>query len=1014
MIQKQTIPINFAQGLDQKSDPKQIPVGKFASMVNRVFTNDGLLTKRNGFGEVTSLSNATSLTTFQGGLVTIGQAELQAYSQELGAAENEGFFQPCSLEVLPIVRSANSQTTVDVAISSSGIACATWLESNGTSYYQVLDTSTGQIITAYVALPSTATASRVFVLGQYFIVTYLATISAATHLQYIAVPIKNSGTPAAAVDVSTSVGSLTYGYDGISYNNNLYLAWGTASTTIQAAYLTSSLQLSSTTTISNSLTQHATLMSLTVDSSVGNTAIWVTWWSTALSEISTMAFNATLSSTQILGPTSVVTSVTVNELTTTANNNTVHIFYEVANTYSFSPNAKTDYISKTSCTTSGTTGTPKIILRNVGLGSKAVLSSALSKSYMLASYGQTFQPTYYLIDDAGNVLSKFAYSNGGGYAVNQVLPQMILTGSQIQVGYLFKDLVQAVNKSQGVAAVAGVYSNLGINLITLMLSGSTQSVEIGGGLHLNGGFLWEYDGVKPVEHNFFVWPEDIQATWSSTGGSMAAQPGGSGGGNTNVYYYQVTYEWTDASGNVHRSAPSVPFGVTTTGSGTAGSVTLNLPTLRQTYKTVNLVRIVIYRWSAGQQEYFQVTSVASPQLNSTTVDSITYTDTLADSSIVGNALIYTTGGVVEDVGAPSAIAMTLFDDRLWIISAEDGTLWYSKQVLQATPVEMSDLFTYYVAPSIGSSGSTGQAKCVFPMDDKLIVFKQNAIYYINGSGPDNTGANSQYSQPIFITSTIGCSNQSSIVFTPMGLMFQSENGIWLLGRDLSTTYIGKEVQGYNGQTVTSSVAVPGTTHVRFTLDNTQALMFDYYYEQWGTFSNVNAIASTLYENLHTYLDPYGRILQETPGEYLDVSTPVTTSFTTGWINLASLQGFERFYNFYILGQYITPHKLGVGIAYDYNPAQTQFTMINPLNFSGVFGSDPLYGDQIPYGGITPLEQWRIFPQQQKCQSFQITVTEYYDPSFGILAGAGLTISGLNMTMGMKKGSRPIPARQSAG
>lgn len=1007
-LQKNAVNMNFGQGMDQKSDPKAVPIGKFASLVNRVFNKLGLLEKRNGFGVVTTLSNATSLTTFGGGLVTIGQSQLQAYSAEAQLAVNTGFFQPLSLNVLPMVRSATSQTSVDIAIAPSGIACSTWLDSNANSYYQICDSSTGQIIVPAVQLPSTATCSRVFVLGQYFIVTFLATVSATSHLQYVAIPIHNLTSPTAATDIATDPSSLSAAYDAAVANNLLYIAWN-KSATIGVRSINTSLQQTTALSIASNT---ANFMSVTTDSSGGAPVVWITWANTSNTNIVTTAYNQVLNSTPILAPTVVSTSVTCTEITSTAYSNILRVFYEVANTYSFSPNAKTDYISKNTCTLAGVAGTASVLLRNVGLGSKAVYSTSASKSFMLAAYGQTYQPSYYLIDDSGNVLSRFAYGNGGGYAVNQVLPQMILSSSLIRVGYLFKDLVQPVNRTQGVANINGVYAQTGINLVNFTLGGSSQAVEIASGLHLNGGFLWQYDGVKPIENNFFVWPEDIQATFSATGGAMAAKPDGTT--NANAYFYQVCFEWTDAQGNVQKSAPSVPFAITTTGAATTGSVVLNIPTLRQTYKIANKVRLVIYRWSAGQQNYYQVTSVSSPLLNNPAVDSVTYTDTLADSSILGNALIYTTGGVIENTGAPSAIALTLFDDRLWQINAEDGTLQYSKTVIPNTPIEMSDLLTYYVAPSIGASGSTGLPTCIFPMDDKMIVFKENAIYYFNGTGPDNSGVNSEYSQPIFITSTVGCSNQQSIVFTPNGLMFQSLNGIWILKRDLSTDYIGKEVQDYNPQTVTSALNIPGTTQVRFTLNNSQALMYDYYFDQWGTFKNINALASTIYGGLHSYLDPYGRILQETPGKYLDVSTPVTTSLKTGWINMAGLQGYERFYRFYLLGEYISPHKLIVGIGYDYGRGISQQITINPLNYSGTYGSDPVYGSVNPYGGMTPVEEWRIDPQQQQCSAFQISIDEIFDPSFGTIAGAGLSLSGLDLIVGVKKGYKPIPARQSAG
>lgn len=1073
------ININFSQGIDQKSDPKQIPIGKFKYLVNRVFNKTGLLEKRNGYGLITSLTGATTLTTLNDGLVTIGAQELQAYSADANLAVNTGFIHPLSLSVLPLVRSATSQTTVDLAIASNGLACSTWLDSNGTSYYQISDTSTGQIVVPAVSLPSTATCSRVFCLGQYFIVTFLATVSAASHLQFVGIPITNTSAPTAATDIATTASSLSAAYDGAVSSGLLYIAWNKSST-IGVASVNTSLVVSSALSIASNTAQ---LMSATIDTSGVSPVVWFTWWNESGSVIKTTAYNQALGSTPILAPTSVVTSITCNEITSVATAGVMTVFYEVANTYAFNPNAKTDYLAKNTCTIGGTAGSAATILRNVGLGSKAVYSSSNSTTYMLAAYGQTYQPSYYLINSSGHVLSRFAYSNGGGYAINQVLPQMMVSGSVIKVGYLYKDFLQSIanpvgldygtNKVQGASTSVGIYSQTGINLISFTLGGTSYNSEIAGSLHIGAGFLWQYDGVKPVEHNFFMWPEDIQVIGSNTAGNMTAQE----------YFFQACYEWTDAQGLVQRSAQSVPISFTIeaapvsfTGDRTSGSPTLTsissftglqvgqpisgtgipsgayilalgsttltmsanassgtststtvtpttlgsvnvyFPTARQTYKTTNKIRLVIYRWSTAQQEYYQTTSVSSPILNDPTVDYETFNDTNSDAQILGNNLIYITGGVVEDIGAPGSIAQTLFDDRLWLIDAEDqNLLWFSKQVIEGTPVEMSDLLTYYVAPSTGVFGTTGPLSAIFPMDDKLILFTATSMKYINGTGPDNTGSNSQYSQPIFITSTVGCDNPSSIVFTPSGLMFQNKAGqIWLLGRDLSTNYIGKDVQDFNVFNVTSAVAIPGTTRVEFTLSNRMTLMYDYYYEQWGTFSNVNAISSTLYQGLHAYLNPYGQILQETPGKYLDLSTPVLTSFTTGWINVAALQGFQRLNRFYFLGEYLSPHTLQVGIGYDYNPNPSQTVTIRPLNYAGVFGSDPTYGDQIPYGGPAPLEQWVIKQQRQKCQAVQLTVNEIYDPSFGVPAGAGLTLSGINMMINPRRGSRPIPARQSAG
>ncbi len=436
-------------------------------------------------------------------------------------------------------------------------------------------------------------------------------------------------------------------------------------------------------------------------------------------------------------------------------------------------------------------------------------------------------------------------------------------------------------------------------------------------------------------------------------------------------------------------------------------------------KTANKVKIVLYRWSTAQQNYYQVTSISTPTLNDTTADSVSITDTFADATILGNNLIYTTGGVVEDVNAPASDLLALFDTRLWMVNAEDpNELWFSKQVIQATPVEMSDLFTMYVPPTTATQGTTGPMTSIAAMDDKLIIGKRNAFLYINGTGPDNTGANNQYSQPIFITSTVGCENQKSIVLMPQGIMFQSDKGIWLLSRGLDTSYIGAPVEDLtDGATVMSAVNVPETNQVRFTLDTGVTLMYDYYYGQWGTFTGVPAVSSCIYQGAHTFINDAGAAYQESTGAYIDGSRPVLIKFQTGPLRLGDLQGYQRAFFFYILGEYASPHKLVVSMAYDYETAPSQSIIITPNNYSPPYGSgasqDP-YGQGDPYGGPSNIESWRVFLERQRCMAFSITVQEIFDASVGAAPGAGLTISGLNVVCGFKKAFRPQPAAITAG
>lgn len=1001
-LNKQPVSISFTSGVNNKIDPNQLPIGQFDNLTNIVFTQDGRADKRNGFPLITSLPNdeQTNLRTLNDNLVATG-SNLYAYNPQLDAWGNKGTVQPVQMSVEPLVRVSTSQTSPDIAVSPNGLVCTVYVDS-GSAYYQITDSETANQVVARTALPATATNPRVFLLGQNFIITFMATVSASTHLRYIAVPYLNPSAATSATDIATNANSLTVGYDGVVANSNLYLAWGATSSTVRAAYLTgNTLTVSAQVSIASSA---ADLMAVVADTSGPTAVIWLAFWTSSGNNAFAAAYNAAL--VNLTAKTQILSSTVITNITGRATGGVLTAIYEVSNTYNYS-STRSDYVASVTINQAASVGTPGTILRSVGLASKAFVGTN-NTPYVMVAYNGANQPTYFLIDLSGNVIMRLAYGNGGGYAASQVLPSITEVDGTYFVPYLIKDFLTSVNKNTDLPAgtpTNAIYTQTGVNLAMFTINNSEQySSEIAGCLHLTGGQLWQYDGVKPVEHGFQLYPEDITS-------SVATSPSGSVGAGT--YYYSFTYEWTDGTGRLHRSAPSIPL--KTTVASPSSRVTLNVPTLRLTYKVApNPVRIVGYRWSSNQQTYYQFTSITSPTVNDLTVDSVVIVDTLSDAQILGNTLLYTTGGVVENIAPPAFRHICLYKNRMFGISAEDDTIWYSKPVVQGTPVEFSDLFTIYVAPTTGAQGPTGQIKALGATDDKLVPFKKDATYYITGNGPDLAGANNDFSEPIFITGSVGTDNPSSIVLMPSGLMFQSDKGIWLLGRDLSTSFIGDRVNSFQDVPVVSSTAIPGTNEVRFVLDTSITLVYDYYYDRWGYFSNIQAISACLYQGAQTYLNVRGEVYQQQAGVYTDGSKPVLMTMKPGWINLAGIQGYERLYFIYLLGTYKTPFKLKVDIAYDYNESPLQSIIVTPDNYTPNWGEEVNWGAGQAWGGPGNSFQCRLFPQLQKCQAFKITITELYDPSLGVAPGEGLTLSNINMVIGTKKGYRVQKASQSFG
>lgn len=1022
-LSKQPVNINFGKGLDTKTDLFQIPIGNFSALVNSIFTKGGRLQKRNGFGSLPSLPDGSNsyATTFNGDLTAIGTS-LNALAFGSQSWVNKGSIQPLSLSTLPLIRNNLNQTQADSAISANGFICTAYTEVNaGTPAYKyvVADSTTGQNIVAPMVISGADTADsngtpRVFLVGNYFIIVYTNKVSSTYHLKFIAISVNNPASVTAPADISTSyTPAATLSFDGVALNSSLYLAWnGASSSGVKMAYITPSLSVTSA--VTRDASHSATVMSLCAD--IQNQVIWATYYNSGTSTGYTLAVDPQLNLLTHF-PAQVISTGTILNISTAAKSGTLTVFYETSHTDN---SIQTNFISSlTVIQSSGTVSAATVSLRSVGLASKAFIYSG--SIYFLAAYSSPFQPTYFLVSGSVStsaspvIVAKLAYENGGGY-LGTGTPLVTVSGSTASVAYLYKDLIEALSdaNSEGTVTVGGVYSQTGVNLVTFEFgSQGLVTSEIGSNLNITGGYLQGYDGYSLTEQGFHIWPSSVQNTaTATTGGHLAAQ----------IYYAQFTYEWTDNQGNAFRSAGSIPVQADLSASMTAtNTLTWVVPTLRLTSKVSNPVKIVGYRWSTAQQTFYQFTSITAPVLNDTTIDSVTIVDTLADSTIVGNNILYTTGGVIEDTGAPASSATTLFDDRLWLVDAEDpNLLWFSKQVIESTPVEMSDLLTVYVAPTIGSQGSTGPVTALGAMDDKLIIFKQDAIYYINGTGPDNAGANSQYSQPIFITASVGCANQRSIVLCPEGLLFQSDKGIWLLGRDLATQYLGAPVEKFNSTLIQGALGVPGTNQDRFTASSGICQMYDYYYQQWGTFSNVPAVSSTLFKGNHTYISSVGQVFQETPGLYLDGTTPVLMNLTTGWLNLAGLQGYQRAFFFYLLGTYYTPFKLVCSIAYDYEASPSHFATINPTNFAPNYGSpeangqNTVYGSDSPYGGPGNVLKWRVFLNQQRCTAIQIGLQEVYDPSFNVPAGQGFSLSGLQVIVAIKSAFTPISNQHSVG
>lgn len=1019
---KESITFNFTHGIDTFVDPNQLPLGKFQYLQNSIFIQaDGVgkLQKRNGYINLAALDSTSSfITTYSNDLVSISNTALKAYSQSTGQFQTIAPITPLQLSVTPLIRNAYSQPAFDMSIRN-GQACIAYLENasfgSGSGLFPrqrfaVADINTGQLlippttITSTIGTISQKSISRVFNIGSQFAVFSgipNANVSSGSFgsLQYFTINQNNLTVSSAVIFTNSysaqTVGSASFGtgFDGIVSSNSLYFAWYAGSASGKSGVMATSFSNNLTQGSVASITQsNAAVTGLSICADNVGPSPSRLWYSCIGQPSGGVLINALMVAYSDYNFGTI--SSTGNSNFLLGNFNSV-VSYAVNGTMTFLLGATTGFVNLTvamredllykgfvNLNFSNGFNITNIPGSNLAPASKPVVIG--SDSYFLASFNSTYQSTYFLMNSASQVISKLSYGNGGGTYATDV-PTLQTIGSSLFVGYLNKETITGVNKLTNIGSftqTAGIYAQTGINLSKFNFTTSAiNTIETANNLHINGGQVYHYDSQVLDELNFNFYPDfiDVNTGNQTLVGSMSPQ----------TYYYVAVYEYTDNKGNIFRSAPSIPQ-IATIASGTANAIIVTSPTYLLTSKPFSAIRTTFYRWSQNQQVYYQATSQTSPLTNTDpfaiALGTASFVDRQSDAAILGNNILYTNGGVVEDDAPPAATALTMFDDRMWLIDSEDpNLLWYSKTILEGTPVEFSQLLTYFVPPTTATGAPTGPVTAFAPMDDKLILFKNQTIYYVNGTGPDNTGANSQYSpSPIFVISGVGCTNQNSIVLTPMGLMFQSTSkGLWLLKRDLSVDYIGKDVALYSSANVVSACLIQNTNQVRFTLNNGITLMYDYLEDAWVVNTN-NGQSACIYQGLHTYLTTNGSIYQENPGSYLDGTVPVVMQFQTGFINPTSaIQGFQRMYYAYPLGTFLSGNTYTMGIAYDYNPAIVQTATINPTN---------------TLGSGSMIEQWQIGFKQGQCQSFQLTFNEI---SSG-LAGAGLSLSGVTLEYGKKK------------
>ncbi len=1058
-LEKAVVPISLAGGVDTKNDPKQVIPGKLLLLENAKFQTGHELRKVPGDAPLSTsiigggnISNAVQIAAFKDELVLNDGALLYSYGADEQSWVNKGQTFTVSMESFPVVRDNYAQVDQDSATHPSGLQAFAWEDSQGGVRYSIIDMATKLQIVANQPFLATGNTPKVVAIGNYLLIFCYDTTG--TRLIYRAINTANPQTLGPIVQIESDVNVTHPNFDVVVINARVFFVYNNNGGGISFGFVDQFLVQSATHTVAGEVASGC----ITGFGDASNN-FWVAYYDGT--DVKYFIYNYSLS-TQVLAPTILEATVfATRNITGVVQGTTGTFFYEQPR----SSSASEPYFSiirTNTGTITGTVGTSSVLIRSLGLGSKAFVYGA--NIFLLGSYIGPLQPTYFLINQNGVVAAKLSPLTGGGLTVKPGLPQVNnIAPGEYQFSYLQQDFF-ATQSGQDFFLTGVMQATLDLNPLNLI------SVDIGQGLQTNGGFLSMYDGISSVELGYHLFPEKPEINIVFSGGGLG--PG--------QYQYSLVYAWTDNFGQIHRSAPSIAetftlpptntpvtftasFGVgnssmtvsSTTGlfvgqvitdtttpanilpgtyitrisgltvdvsslfQGTAAGDTLQtidtfktnleLPTLRITAKKPPLrsnVWIEVYRTEANGTIFYLVSSISNPVYNDTTVDLVPFTDTSPDNAIIGNIQLYTTGGVVENISPPAAKLIWQYQNRLILVPYEaPNTWWYSKEIIPGSPLEFSDSFVNNMDQRGGPITAGSQ------MDSEIVFFKgPTDVFYVTGQGPSSNGLNNDFSQPQIVPTGAGCVDPNSVVTMPNGLLYKSEKGYYLLGRNFEAKYIGAEVEAFNSANCTSSQLLINDNEVRLTLDNNIMLLYDYYYGQWSTIPNVSAVSSAFFQNQFCYVQSNGLVLQEDPNIWTHNGNVRRIKFTTSWLSMAALQGFQRVYKMLVLGTYLSPHKLKLNVAINFNPNYIQEEYINATNLlsNPAYGIDSPYGAGTPYGGQDQTYQWRIYMSKQKCQAVQFTLEEIPMMPYG----EGVAFSALTLELGGKKGVFKVAADKS--
>ena len=999
------VPILAQGGLSQQAEDLAAEPGGWLALENLRYDRAGVLRKRSGYtrlagtdlygNAVDDLKKTRGVYSYRGGLLVVAGDALPRYY----ASSPDGWVQqaeaaPCSAERTPILRTTKDSPDNVQHVRLAGWDVVTYI-TGGVIYLKQLDAASGVVVLEESPLVvDDCSRHRALAVGDQVVIVYEVGGEVKTFSYYPEDYSVATQGPTISISAATNPGAP---WDAVTYTSDTWvLAWADEDGHVQVQRVTIGAKGAAA-----SLTGHTLYdtpdTAVQVAAQIVGAQLWVAYGQPPDSKVSVVRFDPTTTpgGPAFLGNTVLDTTLTANGIFRLAISEDGWVLWDAVI-------LSHRVVSAAHVSNSGVAG-------------------ATRRAYWCGLYKRPFvykdHPYVWLFDGtgAGYVLVRLDEEDLGDNAsfVYEGAVCLDVAAGLPTVGLLepLADCWPTTVDRTGWRLTVGVANGVGhptsdrkgIDFVDLSFSRLSPALVPASELHhglVGGGMMvpW-YDGQTCVEVGFLRGPLIISAT-KGPGDIAAADP-------PNIYRYCAVYEWQDARGNWHYSAPGPSVSVSATGEDEPGIevqfLVSCLPFTRKGYSRVyqhRNARIALFRTLANAPEVFY--RLDNPNtanlLNNRGTATAAWTDNVTDAQVLANGYgrLYTTGKALEDHLAPPSRAQCVWQNRLWLASADDRRMvWYSKELIDGeAPRFNPELFVQVPDPVLA----------LWPSGGSLILATAGKLYALSGLGPADTGYGADWRGPMVINEGVGCVDPRSVVDFPGGTVFRSEAGLQLLASAQALPeFIGAPVLQSVRTLPDTRAAIHDEARGRLLFHQSKngvgavCLVFDYLRKAWMTWTPAAGEhgAGALVGGLHVYADSNG-ILRE--GGVSDDGAYFGWRLLTPWLRMGGMLGYQR--------------TRRVQIALDRHGATTHLVDLRCKLYTDDDAITTQQSRAWALEDLEPTDADRVVADLhvaiQKSRSFQLELTEEQHAGGGLKGKGGVALYGIEFEIGQKRGGWKIP------